>query len=457
MDTCALTSNYDVTQTRYSALQPYNVWHRTAAIIKHLAIVKRSEEVQDIIDRMPTHWCWWVAGLVALLMGCLIALSCFIRYPETVDGHVSITGKVAPVRLIAMQSGRLHPLLTRGAMVKPGDVVAYMESGAKYEDFIQLKTTLTQGDTTSLVHTFELGELSPAYNAYTTAKERLQRLQHSKRYTAVRRSLQEQISANSQVASQLLHTQAIKAKIRANLAHDVYRDSLLHSRGMSTLSELEAKRNLYYQQLESETNLQVNQLTKQAEIKTSQLEIARSYIEEEETLEEAWSDMQAKRQALLNELRLWEEKYLIRATMAGRLDYLGFWRDNMVVTAGTEVFSILPYHNTIIGEAYIASQGAGKIAVGQEVNVKLSDYPYDEFGLLKAKVAAISSLTQKPTAGQQVVESYLVELSFPNGLTTNFGYELPLNFERKGTAEIITKPKRLIERLFDNLKARTTK
>ena len=30
---------------------------------------------------------------------------------------------------------------------------------------------------------------------------------------------------------------------------------------------------------------------------------------------------------------------------------------------------------------------------------------------------------------------------------------LDLDFESQGTSEIITKPKRLIERLFDNLKA----
>ena len=50
-----------------------------------------------------------------------------------------------------------------------------------------------------------------------------------------------------------------------------------------------------------------------------------------------------------------------------------------------------------------------------------------------------------------------MQINFPGGLVTNFDKHLPLNFESKGTAEIITQPKRLIQRLFDNLKAKTEK
>ena len=69
--------------------------------------------------------------------------------------------------------------------------------------------------------------------------------------------------------------------------------------------------------------------------------IARNLQEEEEIIEEAYSDMQAKRSVLMGELRLWEEKYLLIAPMSGKLDYLGFWHNNSMVAAGTEILSIL--------------------------------------------------------------------------------------------------------------------
>ncbi len=41
---------------------------------------------------------------------------------------------------------------------------------------------------------------------------------------------------------------------------------------------------------------------------------------------------------------------------------------------------------------------------------------------------------------------------FPQQLKTNYGTVLGFKFEAKGTAEIITNDRRLILRLFDNLK-----
>lgn len=123
-----------------------------------------------------------------------------------------------------------------------------------------------------------------------------------------------------------------------------------------------------------------------------------------------------------------------------------------------ELFCIIPKRNKVHGEVAIASDGAGKVRSGQKVNVKLSDFPYDEYGMLVARVIGVSKLTaQKKTSDGNLIGVYLVQVDFPDGLTTNFGKKLSLNFESKGSAEILTRPRRLIERLFDNLKAKGTK
>ncbi|WP_026729144.1 hypothetical protein [Flavobacterium denitrificans] len=48
------------------------------------------------------------------------------------------------------------------------------------------------------------------------------------------------------------------------------------------------------------------------------------------------------------------------------------------------------------------------------------------------------------------INSYLIEVVLPFGLKTNYGVELNFHAESKGTAEIITEDRRLIERFFDN-------
>ena len=49
-----------------------------------------SEEVQDIVDRMPTRWCWWVAGVVFLIVALMITAGFVIKYPDTVSGAIVV-------------------------------------------------------------------------------------------------------------------------------------------------------------------------------------------------------------------------------------------------------------------------------------------------------------------------------------------------------------------------------
>lgn len=416
----------------------------------------RSEEVQDIIERMPTRWCAWVALIVSILMSMLIGLSFLISYPDTVDGEVSITGAKAPLRLVSRSNGRLHLLKEPNQTISQNATIAYIESGASYNDVQLLKAYLERSPKT-LPSNLKLGELGGSYNSYLIAVEHWERLMKSDRYKTMRKSIEAQIQSNKDVVQQLSNSLAFKEKVLYNLQKAMERDSILASKKVVSKSELEQTQNTLLTQAEAEASLRSSQLMKQAEIKTSQIEIARSHIEEDEQLEAAYIDMMAKRNLLQTELRLWEEKYVIKAPTNGKLDYLGFWRENLMVKEGVELFTILPQHGEIMGEAYIPAIGAGKVKVGQLVNIKLNDYPYDEFGLLCGKVVSISPLMNKVQMNNAVVETYLVRIAFPQGVTTNFDHKLSLNFESKGTAEIVTKPKRLIERLFDNLKAKSTK
>ena len=60
-------------------------------------VAEKSEEVQAIIDRMPTYWVKWVALCVGVLMGIIVLLGFLIQYPDTVDGQISVTATAAPL------------------------------------------------------------------------------------------------------------------------------------------------------------------------------------------------------------------------------------------------------------------------------------------------------------------------------------------------------------------------
>jgi len=199
--------------------------------------------------------------------------------------------------------------------------------------------------------------------------------------------------------------------------------------------------------------LESNCLIKQSEIRQSQIEIQRTLLEEQENKEKAFAELVAQQNVLSNAISVWKEKYMEIAPITGEVEYLDFWKDNSFVQAGQELFTVIPTRNDIVGEVMIASYGAGKVKEGQTANVKINNYPYEEYGMLKGKVHSISRLTNKMETNNNIIDVYLVEIVFPDGLVSNFGKTLPLDFESKGTVEIITKRKRLIERLFDNLRS----
>jgi HlyD family secretion protein len=88
--------------------------------------------------------------------------------------------------------------------------------------------------------------------------------------------------------------------------------------------------------------------------------------------------------------------------------------------------------------------GAGKVKVGQKVNIRLDNYPYMEFGMLEGRIANISDI---PDQGM-----YYATVVFPDGLITSYGKALVFTQRLNGTAEIITNDIRLLHRILQPLK-----
>ncbi|WP_252723696.1 HlyD family secretion protein [Winogradskyella psychrotolerans] len=112
------------------------------------------------------------------------------------------------------------------------------------------------------------------------------------------------------------------------------------------------------------------------------------------------------------------------------------------VNQGDLVFTIIPNENT----AYIAklktpAQNSGKIKVGQNVSIKLENYPDTEFGVLNRKVENISLIPDKEGL-------YFIDVSLSEKMITSYNKDIEFKQEMRGAAEIITEDLRLIERFF---------
>lgn len=434
----------------------------TDSIQQEEKLVERSEEVQSIIERMPTNWTKWVALCVGILMGVIILLGFLIKYPDTVDGQVSVTAITAPVRLVANSSGRMTLLQPDKTHIREGTVISYIESGTDYRHILWVDSLFNDpvllGKGSSLLpDSLLLGDVSSAYNAFMLSYLQYDRLLYSDIYVNMRQNLQHQIHSDQQIIENLNEELMLKDHILKDSEERLQKDSLLLEKEVISEQDYRQQRASYLSLKESRLNLISSRFSKLSEITGNRMEIQRIQLEEDESKEKAFSEFITQKNALANAVSLWKERYLQYSPVEGELEYLGFWRDNIFVQSGQELYTVIPDRNNIVGEVMIPSFGSGKVEIGQTANVKINNYPYDEYGLLKGVVKSISRITKKIETANGTSDAYLVVIDFPGGTTTHFGKFLPLDFESKGTAEIITKRKRLIERLFDNLKAKTEK
>jgi len=429
--------------------------------IKNLDSIK-SEEVQVIIDRMPTQWAKYVTFITSVLICLVISAGFIIRYPDTVDGQISVTASMAPVRLVANSAGKLRLLQQNKTMLNEGEVIAYIESGANYRDVLLLDSLLqhySPGKDNAITFPFalSLGEMASAYNSLVLSDKEYIRIKNTNIYSTIREILNRQIKVDQDIVENMDKELAIKRQIIQGSAEQLEKDKTLLTMAAITEDEYESKKQSHLSKEESFFAGTSNLFIKQSEINKNKLEIRRNELEEKETAEKVLSDLTSALNNLSNMVLLWKEKYLQIAPFEGELEYLGFWRENSFVSSGQELFILIPKENDIVGEVMIPSAGAGKVEVGQTANVKISKYPYDEYGLLKGRVESLSRISNRVDSREGTMDVYQAIISFPDGFTTNFGIPLYLDFETKGAVEIITKPKRLIERLFDNLKAKTEK
>lgn len=422
----------------------------------------RCEEVQVIVDRMPTKGATYMAIVVAILTLIAFILSCIISYPDTVDGSISITSDNAPIRLVANSSGQLQFFYSDGDTVQKQVPVACIRNSAEASDVLELERVLGtpfKSEEYKLLESFEqvIGEISGAFNQYLLSLSQYNQHLNSDLYAAETQNLQGQITSDEEILHHVDAERNIRQEVLDLNSNELTKDSLLLVHKAITSKDLDQQRTSYLMASESFWNTESNRATVQARINQNKIKIKQVFVEQKETGEKLFADVLGKRSDLFNQIRVWKEHYLLMSPISGRLEYLGFWRNHGFVRAGEEVVTIIPKQQELFGEVRVPSVGVGKIKVGQPVNVKVNNYPYDEYGIIKGEVVKVSQIPSLMTTKDGDIECYLVLVRFPNGAVTNYGIKLNINFESKGTAEIITKDKKLIERLFDNLKSLGTK
>lgn len=412
----------------------------------------RSEEFQEVLGHIP-HWILrWGITILAITVLVFLIGSAIFKYPDIITSQVTLTGSVPPAGVVARSSGKLLELRVSDKQeVIAEDYLAVIDNPAQTNHVLQLKNYLKTIELDSdsslflLPDYLNLGNLQSVYASFRTALFEYLEYRRLVYYSQKMQITRERISQYEQQYANLTRQQKIIKGQGTLVKTQYHRDSLLNKSGLISPEDLEKSQNQYLQSLLSEENIESSLQNMQiqiAQLKESLLDTDHQDIEK---LNDLQSRLRSSLSQLKAEIQSWELNYVLKSPINGKVSFANYWVSNQNVTMGEEIFNIIPTDEIeIIGKAILPITRSGKVKVGQKVNVRIANFPDHEFGILKGVVRSISlvPVQDRETAG------YVVEISLPERLVTNYKKELPWLPNMQGQADIITEDISLLERFI---------
>jgi len=416
----------------------------------------RSEEVQEILTKVP-HWMIrWGTVLIFTIIFMLFFVSWFIKYPDVVNTEIVITTHIPPEKIVSKSSGRIEAILVKNkAIVSKNTTLAIIENTANYKDVFLLKSIVDSYNINdskkafpfSLLKNTQLGEIESAFAVFQKYYQAEQLNENLHPFEVENRA---QISEKIQIKERLDILQQQKVLNESELQlqkNEIARFETLFNKGIISAQEMEAKKLGYLQAQKSYKGL----LTSISQLRSSLIDNTKlsQNLQISGTIEEVnlVRNMAQSFYQLKKVIKDWELAYTLKSAISGVVTFLQVWNENQTINVGDNVFSIIPdAKNGFVGKVKAPALNSGKIKIGQKVNIRLANFPDREFGVLRGKIQNISLVPDKDG-------NLLLDVELPNGLVTSYNKQIVFQQEMKGSAEIVTEDLRLIERILYQFKS----
>ncbi|MFD2941836.1 HlyD family secretion protein [Flavobacterium notoginsengisoli] len=423
---------------------------------ENTAFELRSEEVQDILTKVP-HWIIrWGTFLIFTIILMFFFVSWFVRYPDVINSEILITTNIPPEKIISKSSGRIEAILVKNKThVKKDTPLAIIENTANYKDVFLLKRIVENYDINDLQKTFpfkllkntRLGEIESTFAVFQKDYQ-IQELNNQLRPFEI--EMKAQNSENIQIRERLSIMEQQKIINESELAlqrNEIKRFEILFGKGIISAQEMDSRKLGYLQADKSYRGL----LSSISQLKSSL--ISNTKVSQNSNINNTKEEVNLDRNAaqsfyqLRKAIREWELTYTLKSSVNGIVTFLQVWNENQTIIAGENVFSIIPLKKSVfVGKVKAPALNSGKLRVGQTVNIRLSNYPDREFGVLIGKIKNISLIPDKDG-------NLLLDVELKNGLVTSYHKKIIFQQEMKGNAEIVTEDMRLLQRIMYQFKS----
>ncbi|MCB0572148.1 MAG: HlyD family efflux transporter periplasmic adaptor subunit, partial [Phaeodactylibacter sp.] len=396
------------------------------------------EDIRRILGYPPGWALRWGITAVFATFALFLAIAWLVKYPDVIHARVVIVTEQPPVRVIARNSGKISLLLAEdGQPVAAGQAIAVLENPAVWEDVLRLKTLITGLDSISrpegmlaatLPEGLRLGEMQNAYAAYQQAVHSFQFFESQQGTYARIASLEQQaryleeLNTALQQQEQTLSREADIAKRSLERSQELFATGAVSEEG---LEQSEASYLQYRRQLEGLRPQLLNNKLRSEQARSEIISLSQGRSSDST---QKWLACRELFSRLKSELASWEQGYLASSPIAGRLSMAQVWSPQQYVQAGTPIATIVPgtEAGALVGKAALPIFNSGKIKPGMRANIRLDGYPYQEYGVVRGQVKHISPVPEQNT--------YLLELTLPDSLTTSYNYSIPFSQELAGQA-----------------------
>ena len=428
----------------------YNLENHKNAVIENNAL--RSEPMQEILSRQPSFMAKWALLFFAFILLLLLAGTWFIHYPEIVTTSATLTGTNAPKEIIPLQDGKLVRLFANNnTVVQKGTVIGWIESNANPLEVLSLSKkvdetiTLLQNNNPDKIQKLfiekyaALGELQTVYQPFVIAYQTFIDYLNNGYYPHKKVVLQTDIAFLEKTKMNLLAQKKLLL-LDLQLTEDGYRanEGLYKDKVISKQDYRNEQSKLLTKQL-TIPQIEAGLLTNETQIHEKQKEINElSHIISQQQL--------IFRQALQNlqsQIGDWKKRFLIQAPIAGKVQFSIPIQENQFLRNGRSLGFVNPDSSAFYAETMLPQNNFGKIAVGQQVQLRLSAYPFNEFGFVKGRLQYISNIATD--------SGFLAKILLPEGLLTSQRKLLHYNSGLKAEALIITKDRNLLESFYSNI------
>lgn len=413
----------------------------------------REEFYKDIHNMKPKWWMQWGILSAFIILFIVLLMGYLVKYPDIISSEFRLTTNEPSIRLSLEKGTQIEEILVKDNInVEPNDPLLIIKNNSHYQDVFMLKDAINKFsfEKDSIIKFFnhflnydlQLGDyIEDDWLTFSSELLEYYKIEQLDSYQSQIDYLRTELNRQYQLKNQ--YNRLINTDIEQKDLLDIKikTDSILYSKGVISKMEFNNNKRNYF---DNSKLLQQNNLSsKRINLDIIRLEnsIKNYSRNEKENLLKQKLQIRKSLSRLKSSIFSWERSFTLISPINGKVVFIqdlkkdAFFEGNVIVIA--------PKDKNFYAILKIPFGGAGKITDGQKVILKLSDYPYREFGIIEGFLKEFS-----PVAGEN---HYLGKVEIDMERTSSYGKQIQIKENMSGVAEIVTNDRSILGRIFERI------